>query len=109
MGAQQTNIHLQDGLSGVSRSRIEKRAMTADLDMTMPTEPPSIDSRFRALKRLGEVHITQFQSQATLILRTPGKPKLSVPIRFAGRDPMVLLWRLKIAKAASRFLMFLIL
>jgi len=107
VGAQQTNIHLQDGLSGVSRSRIEKRAMTADLDITMPTEPPSIDIRFRALKRLGEVNPTQLQSQATLFLRTPGKPTLSVPIRFAGRDPMVLLWRLKIAKAASRFLMFL--
>ena len=53
----------QEGLTAVSRAKMEKRGVTSDLPAAPPVNmpvkpaaaPASIDSRFRALKRLGEV------------------------------------------------------
>jgi hypothetical protein len=62
----------QDGLTTATRAKMEKRSMlsadmkpntsaTAEDDHSSPpADPPSIDIRFRALKRLGEVSVVLF-------------------------------------------------
>ena len=59
LGSRYSSIAGQEGLTAVSRAKIERRALgTQSLaSASMPARPASIDSRFRALKRLGEVKL----------------------------------------------------